>query len=127
MTKRGPMVEPVLGAPGRFCWHDLAAADLAAALRFYDAVFGWRAAVQAANGGRFMRWRAAGEDVGSAYQLSHMHLERGGARALGGPAVACARTASLSSRASRCDTDVGGAPATKTSLSFVSSSSATPG
>jgi uncharacterized protein len=60
-----------------FCWHDLAAADPAAALRFYRAVFGWTSAVQRANGGCFVRLQSAGEDIGSMYPLSGAHLEAG--------------------------------------------------
>ena len=44
-----------------FCWHDLAAADAAAALRFYEVVFGWSAAVQRANGGSFFRLQSGDE------------------------------------------------------------------
>lgn len=60
-----------------FCWHDLAAADTAAARRFYGAVFGWSAAVQRANGGSFLRLRSGQCDVGSLYPLSRAHLGAG--------------------------------------------------
>ena len=60
-----------------FCWHDLAAADPAAALRFYEAVFAWTATVQRANGGSFTRLQSDGRDVASMYPLSRAHLERG--------------------------------------------------
>jgi predicted enzyme related to lactoylglutathione lyase len=60
-----------------FCWHDLAASDPAAALRFYEAVFGWSGAVQHANGGSFLRLRSGGEDVASLYPLSRRHLDVG--------------------------------------------------
>lgn len=61
----------------RFCWHDLAAADPAAALRFYEAAFGWTPTVQHANGGCFVRLQSGGEDVASMYPLSRAQLERG--------------------------------------------------
>ena len=60
-----------------FCWHDLAAADPAAALRFYQAVFGWASTVQRANGGSFIRLQSNGKDVASMYPLSRAHLESG--------------------------------------------------
>ena len=60
-----------------FCWHDLAAADAPAALGFYDAVFGWSAAVQRANGGSFFRLRSGQRDVGSLYRLSQAQLDAG--------------------------------------------------
>ena len=40
------MTDPRRLLSGRFIWHDLAAADPAAALDFYGAVFGWTAALQ---------------------------------------------------------------------------------
>ena len=60
-----------------FRWHDLAAADPAAALRFYQAVFGWASTVQRANGGSFLRFHSSGKDVASMYPLSRAHLESG--------------------------------------------------
>jgi predicted enzyme related to lactoylglutathione lyase len=60
-----------------FCWHDLAAADAPAALRFYGAVFGWSAAVQQANGGSYFRLRSGIGDVGSLYPLSQRQLDAG--------------------------------------------------
>jgi uncharacterized protein len=57
--------------PGGFIWHDLAAADTAAALDFYRAVFGWTAITEHANGGQFIRLQSDGHDVGSMYALSH--------------------------------------------------------
>ena len=60
-----------------FCWHDLAAADAPAAVRFYGAVFGWSAAVQRANGGSFLRLRSGRRDVGSLYPLGRAQLDAG--------------------------------------------------
>jgi predicted enzyme related to lactoylglutathione lyase len=60
-----------------FRWHDLAAADPAAALRFYGAVLGWASTVQRANGGSFLRLHSNGSDVASMYALSRAHLEAG--------------------------------------------------
>jgi len=60
-----------------FCWHDLAAADAAAALRFYEVVFGWSAAVQRANGGSFFRLQSGDEHVGSMYPLSRRQIDAG--------------------------------------------------
>jgi predicted enzyme related to lactoylglutathione lyase len=65
--------------PGRFCWLDLAAGDAPEAMRFYEGMFGWSAATQAANGGIFQRFQHGGEDVGSLYQLSAALLARGAA------------------------------------------------
>jgi len=62
---------------GRFIWHDLAAADTAAALDFYRAVFGWTATVKRANGGQFIRLTCNGQDVGSMYTLSHRERQQG--------------------------------------------------
>ena len=71
------MIEPSRAATGRFCWQDLAAADMTAALRFYGVVFGWTSIVQRANGGCFTRLQSGGHDVASIYALSHSHLARG--------------------------------------------------
>jgi predicted enzyme related to lactoylglutathione lyase len=68
---------PVLPPSGRFIWHDLAAADTAAALDFYGAVFGWTATIQRANGGTFVRLQTRGYDVGSMYALSAKEREHG--------------------------------------------------
>lgn len=62
---------------GRFCWVDLAATDAARAKAFYSQLFGWTSREQPANGGRFTRMRLSGRDVGSLYQLSRGHLDRG--------------------------------------------------
>jgi predicted enzyme related to lactoylglutathione lyase len=60
-----------------FCWHDLAAADAPAALRFYGAVFGWSAVTQQANGGSFFRLQSGDCDVGSLYPLNRRQLDAG--------------------------------------------------
>ena len=62
---------------GEFCWADLAASDTARASAFYRDVFGWTARDQAANGGVFTRLQSKGRDIGSLYQLSRNHLDRG--------------------------------------------------
>jgi predicted enzyme related to lactoylglutathione lyase len=62
---------------GNFIWHDLAAADTAAAIDFYHAVFGWTAMTIHANGGQFIRLQSGGRDVGSMYALSHREREHG--------------------------------------------------
>jgi predicted enzyme related to lactoylglutathione lyase len=60
-----------------FCWHDLAAADVPAARRFYGVVFGWSGVVQRANGGSFLRLRSGQRDVGSLYPLGRAQLDAG--------------------------------------------------
>jgi predicted enzyme related to lactoylglutathione lyase len=65
------------GAPGQFCWVDLAASDTNVAKAFYGRMFGWTSSEQAANGGSFTRLRRSGQDVGSVYQLSARHRENG--------------------------------------------------
>lgn len=71
------MAAPRYPSSGRFIWHDLAAADPAAALDFYGSVFGWTAAVQRANGGFFVRLQSGDHDVGSMYTLSRKEREHG--------------------------------------------------
>lgn len=71
------MTTPNSRHPGRFIWHDLAAADPAAALDFYRAVFGWTAITEHANGGQLIRLQGDGQDVGSMYALSHREREHG--------------------------------------------------
>lgn len=71
------MATPNSPRPGDFIWHDLAAADTAAALDFYHAVFGWTATTGHANGGQFIRLQSAGHDVGSMYALSRTEREHG--------------------------------------------------
>ena len=71
------MTTPSTRQPGRFIWHDLAAADTAAATDFYRAVFGWTAITEFANGGRFIRLQSDGHDVGSMYALSRREREHG--------------------------------------------------
>lgn len=55
----------------------MAAADTAAAIPFYRAVFGWTAITEHANGGRFIRLLSDGCDVGSMYELSRREREHG--------------------------------------------------
>jgi predicted enzyme related to lactoylglutathione lyase len=62
---------------GKFIWHDLAAADTAAALDFYRHVFGWTSITENANGGQFIRLQSNGQDVGSMYALSRREREHG--------------------------------------------------
>jgi predicted enzyme related to lactoylglutathione lyase len=62
---------------GEFCWLDLAATDASRAKNFYHAMFGWNAVDCAANGGYFTRLSLSGRDVGSLYQLSRTHIDRG--------------------------------------------------
>jgi uncharacterized protein len=64
-------------AAGEFCWLDLAATDAGSAQHFYRRLFGWTACKQRANGGSFTRLQRAGRDIGSLYQLSRVHLDRG--------------------------------------------------
>lgn len=71
------MATPNSPGPGNFIWHDLAAADTAAALDFYRAVFGWTAITEHANGGQFIRLQSGGHDVGSMYALSRKEREHG--------------------------------------------------
>lgn len=71
------MATPDSPRPGNFIWHDLAAADTAAALDFYHAVFGWTAMTEYANGGQFIRLQSGGHDVGSMYALSRQEREHG--------------------------------------------------
>jgi predicted enzyme related to lactoylglutathione lyase len=62
---------------GGFCWLDLAAADATLAKVFYARAFGWTFHDSQANGGRYTRLRAGGQDVGSLYQLRPTQLEHG--------------------------------------------------
>jgi predicted enzyme related to lactoylglutathione lyase len=62
---------------GSFCWADLAATDAQAAAAFYEALFGWSAESQAANGGHFVRLRRDGRDVGSLYRMQREAIEAG--------------------------------------------------
>jgi len=62
---------------GKFIWHDLAAADMAAALNFYTTVFGWTVITEYANGGQFIRLQSDGQDVGSMYSMSFREREHG--------------------------------------------------
>jgi predicted enzyme related to lactoylglutathione lyase len=62
---------------GKFIWHDLAAADTAAASDFYRTVFGWTAMTESANGGQFIRLQCDGQDVGSMYRMSQREREHG--------------------------------------------------
>ena len=62
---------------GAFCWLDLAAADATVAKAFYARAFEWAFRDEQANGGHYARLRAAGQDVGSLYQLRRAQLEHG--------------------------------------------------
>jgi len=62
---------------GTFIWHDLAAADSAAALNFYQVVFGWNSITESVNGGQFIRLQCEGRDVGSMYTMSQREREHG--------------------------------------------------
>lgn len=56
---------------GQFCWVDLVAHDMAAARRFYEALFGWKSVVQDTQGGppyAFFQWD--GKDVAGVGQMS---------------------------------------------------------
>ena len=62
---------------GKFIWNDLAAADTAAAIDFYQAVFGWTADIEHVNGGQFIRLKSDGQDIGSMYTMSPREREFG--------------------------------------------------
>ena len=62
---------------GKFIWHDLAAANTAAALQFYRAGFGWTSTTEITNGGHFIRLYAQGENIGSMYQMNRRERESG--------------------------------------------------
>lgn len=73
-----PLPNSLDGArPGAFCWLDLAADDVGRAQAFYAEAFGWRYAVQPANGGHYTRCRVGGVDVASMYQLRQAQLAAG--------------------------------------------------
>ena len=62
---------------GQFCWVDLAASDAPRAIDFYRELFGWRARLHRANGGRLARLSHRGQEVGSVYQLAGSLREAG--------------------------------------------------
>jgi predicted enzyme related to lactoylglutathione lyase len=62
---------------GRFCWVDLATEDAGRAQDFYEAMFGWQAVQQAANGGTYTRLTLADRDVASLYQLQRRQIDGG--------------------------------------------------
>ncbi len=62
------------GRPGTFCWLDLAAADLDAAMAFYGGLLGWHYREEHRHGGTFVRARLGESEVGSMYQLRERHL-----------------------------------------------------
>jgi predicted enzyme related to lactoylglutathione lyase len=62
---------------GSFCWLDLAAADAAAAKRFYADAFGWRFADRRTNGGVYTRCRVGDCEMASLYQLERAAVARG--------------------------------------------------
>ena len=72
-----PMQRPDAAPPGSFCWLDLAACDDERAKAFYAQAFGWRYAMQHANGGVFTRCRVGGGDVGSLYRLTQAQRQQG--------------------------------------------------
>lgn len=71
------MTTPNRSSIGQFIWHDLAAANTAAALDFYREVFGWTAITEYANGGQFIRLQCDGQAVGSMYSLSQRERQHG--------------------------------------------------
>jgi len=71
------MKTPNFSPFGKFIWHDLAAADMAAALNFYTTVFGWTMITEHANGGQFIRLQSGGEDVGSMYKMNLRERKHG--------------------------------------------------
>lgn len=64
--------------PGEFCWVDLAAHDMDAALRFYGELFGWKADVQDTNGGPPYAMFMKGDGVvGGIGQMSDEMIQMG--------------------------------------------------
>ena len=55
---------------GSFCWFELATHDVAAAVSFYGAVFGWGVAGDALDApGAFVKWTVGGHEFGAVYAL----------------------------------------------------------
>jgi predicted enzyme related to lactoylglutathione lyase len=68
---------PELAAVGSVCWVDLAATDVAAAVGFYGALFGWEPRATQAQGGEYLTLAHAGQPFGSMYQLARRSVELG--------------------------------------------------
>ena len=54
----------VVNEPNSLCWNELSTRDEAAAIKFYEAVFGWKANVQGAEGMTYTEWKLNDQSVG---------------------------------------------------------------
>jgi uncharacterized protein len=60
----------VVNEPGSLCWNELAARDIDAAKRFYEAVFGWDAETNAYGDTSYTEWKLDGRSVGGMIQMN---------------------------------------------------------
>jgi uncharacterized protein len=60
----------VVNEPGSMCWNELAARDVDAATRFYEAVFGWQAETNAYGDTSYTEWKLDGRSVGGMIQMN---------------------------------------------------------
>jgi uncharacterized protein len=60
----------VVNEPGSMCWNELAARDIDAAKRFYEAVFGWQAETNAYGDTSYTEWKLDGRSVGGMIQMN---------------------------------------------------------
>jgi uncharacterized protein len=57
--------------PGEFCWTDLGTKDVAAAKKFYQGIFGWKATdFPMGEGAKYSMMRVEGRDAGAIYPMS---------------------------------------------------------
>jgi uncharacterized protein len=60
----------VVNEPGSLSWNELAARDIDAAKRFYEAVFGWRGETNAYGDTSYTEWKLDGRSVGGMIQMN---------------------------------------------------------
>jgi predicted enzyme related to lactoylglutathione lyase len=60
----------VVNEPGSLAWNELAARDIDAAKRFYEAVFGWQAETNAYGDTSYTEWKLDGRSVGGMIEMN---------------------------------------------------------
>jgi uncharacterized protein len=60
----------VVNEPGSLCWNELAARDVDAAKRFYEAVFGWQGETSAYGDTSYTEWKLDGRSIGGMIQMN---------------------------------------------------------
>jgi predicted enzyme related to lactoylglutathione lyase len=63
----------LVNEPVSFCWNELVTRDLAAAERFYSAVFGWDPHQQEMEGMKYTEWHSGGKSIAGMIEMASQY------------------------------------------------------